>query len=247
MSDIHPAADLLDLAYPYALDALSEADRQAIDRQLARADEETATTFRDTVHELRETLAALTIVDAVPAPPSVEAALDHELDARLSALGHTGSEPATAARRVRAVRWLAAAAAIVVVIGTGVGIAVYRSQSHPSGEVTAQQVIGHTDTRTKTTEITGGGTITVEASRQLGAALVSFTAVASPPADHTYQLWLISPAGQPYSAGVLDTLPTDRAPMLMKFGDAEQLAVSVEPTGGSPAPTTTPIVGVPLT
>ncbi|MGW0247433.1 anti-sigma factor [Nocardia goodfellowii] len=239
MPDIHSHHDLLDLAYPYALYALSEEDRRAVEHMLDHAEEATAATFRATVRDLRETLAAMTVVDAVPAPPNVEESLLRALDTQLAG----ARTPAPARGRKR---WVAAAAAVAIVIGVGGGITVYRSQSPDPGPVTTEQVLAQTDVRTKTAAVAGGGTITVYTSRELGAAVVSFDAVPAPPPEHTYQLWLIAETDQVRSGGIVDTLPSSRAPMLMRFGDADQLAVSVEPAGGSLAPTTPPVVGVPL-
>jgi len=239
-------SDLPDLAYPYALDALSEHDRDAVERMLAAADAPTADAFRATVRDVRETLAAMTVVDATPAPADLEAKLQRALDSRLG--GGTGRRARVmryTGRHAHGMRWLAAAAAAVIVIGAGAGIVIYRSQSHQSA-ITAQQVISHADTHEKTVPMVGGGTITVDASRQMGLAVVSFDTAPAPPANHTYQLWLISPAGQVHSAGVLHAVPTRNAPLLVRFADASQLAVSIEPAGGSAAPTTKPIAGVPL-
>ncbi|MBY8861898.1 anti-sigma factor [Nocardia sp. CA2R105] len=253
MPESRPDDDLLDLAHPYALDALSDEDRIAVERRLEHADEAGAAAFRAEVHELRETLAALTIVDAVPAPPDLEAKLQAALDAGADSKRPENPAPARPVtplrpRGSRRVRWLAAAAAAVVVLaGVGAGIAVYRSHSHGTGEITAEQVMQHADARASTVAVAGGGTITVSASHELDAAAVSFAAVPPAPSNHTYQLWLISPAGRISSGGVLGTLPTNSAPLLVRYGDAGKLAVSVEPAGGSPAPTTQPIVGVPLT
>ncbi|AYF75858.1 anti-sigma factor [Nocardia yunnanensis] len=253
MPDLQPDADLLDLAHPYALDALSSTERAAVERRLDDADESTAAAFRSAVRDLRETLAAMTVIDAVPAPPSVEESLQRLLDEQQRPAGErtdpahaTTPRPVARLDRRRALRWTAVAAAAAVAVGLGAGILVHRSHSGATGDLTAQQISTHADTRQHTVPISGGGTLTVDSSPQLRAALVSFDAVPAPPAGHTYQLWLISTAGQASSAGVLTTLPAAGAPMLMRFGDAGQLAVSIEPAGGSPAPTTTPIAGVPL-
>ncbi|WP_280272976.1 anti-sigma factor [Nocardia wallacei] len=239
----HDDADLLELAYPYALDALSADERRVVERRLEDAPESVADDFRATVHDLRETLATMTIVDAVPAPPDLEARVQRALDLHLDG----AADPVLAVGPALRMRWLAAAAAIVVAVGAGAGIAVYRSQSHDAGEITAEQIDAQPDGRESVAPVTGGGTVTVHMSRRLDAAVVSFETVPNPPADRTYQLWLISPAGQVRSAGVLPGLPGAQAPLLLRFGDAVQLALSIEPAGGSPAPTTEPIAGVPLT
>ena len=256
MPDIDPRSELLELAHPYALDALFERDRAAVERLLDTTTPDLAAAFRTEVYGLHETLALMTVVDCVPAPASLEATLRHALDARGAKPVEEGVSPdrevasvhSIRSRRLRDPRWLAAAAAAVIVVaGAAAGIAGYSTRSHDTGAVTAQQVIDHSDAREQTLPVEGGGTITVNASRELDAAVVSFATVTAPPTDHTYQLWLISAAGQIRSAGVLDTLPTEQAPALVRYGDAGTLAVSIEPAGGSPQPTTQPIVGVPLT
>ncbi|WP_327146063.1 anti-sigma factor [Nocardia sp. NBC_01327] len=237
-------ADLLELAIPYALDALADTEREEVEQRLSRADEPVAADFRATVRDIREAMASMTVVDARPAPPELEAALQRALDRQIAESG-TGATQAIPLRRRRAVtlRWIAAAA-VVVAIALGTTIAVHRSGSTDSGAVTASQVLTHSDTRAATEELTGGGTVTVNASRELDAATVSFAAVPAAPADHTYQLWLLPEGGQPKSAGIVTSLPTDRAPMLMRLDHAQGIALSVEPAGGSDQPTTTPLVAV---
>ncbi|MEV5648637.1 anti-sigma factor [Nocardia sp. NPDC052254] len=256
MPDIDPNSELLELAHPYALDALSEHDRASVERLLDTTTPDLAAAFRSEVYRLHETLALMTVVDTVPAPATLEATLRRALDARGAKPVEEGLSPdremasvrSIRSRRLRDPRWLAAAAAAVIVVaGAAAGVAGYSTRSHDTGGVTAQQVIDHSDAREQTVPVEGGGTITVNASRELDAAVVSFATVAAPPTGRTYQLWLISGAGQVRSAGILDALPTAQAPKLVRYGDAGTLAMSIEPEGGSPQPTTQPIVGVPLT
>lgn len=73
----------------------------------------------------------------------------------------------------------------------------------------------------------------------------------SPPGDFTYQLWILPKKGNPVSAGtfkpgaqgsvVYHTVPSTQ------IAGAASLAVTVEPSGGSPQPTTTPIWVGPIT
>jgi anti-sigma-K factor RskA len=68
-------------------------------------------------------------------------------------------------------------------------------------------------------------------------------------ANRTFQLWLIPAAGAPQSAGVFRPNPAgDFVNVQTRPIDTgiQAVAVSVEPEGGSPAPTTTPILVVPL-
>ncbi|HEY7305556.1 MAG TPA: anti-sigma factor [Bryobacteraceae bacterium] len=69
-------------------------------------------------------------------------------------------------------------------------------------------------------------------------------------ADRAFELWLIPKQGAPRPAGVFR--PNERgnfvnvAQRSVNVSDLQALAVSVEPLQGSPAPTTTPILIVPL-
>ncbi|TLF94933.1 anti-sigma factor [Nocardia cyriacigeorgica] len=249
MSDDARRGELLDLAYPYALDALSEADRRETERLLDEADESTAAEFRGTVRAVLETLASMTVVDAVPAPPNVEEALLRAIDEQSGAVDEQAGAVAVLSerrRRARRVRWLAAAAAVVVAIAAGAGVAAYLGREDDSGQVTAQQVITEPDTRNRVVEVANGATMSVFSSPGLAAAAVSFDDMPPPPPGKVYQMWLIPDGGQPYSAGVMETVPTPQAPQVIRIGDAAQLAVSVEPEGGSDQPTTDPVVAVPL-
>ncbi|WP_306364926.1 anti-sigma factor [Nocardia sp. CC227C] len=238
MPDHAPETDLLDLAYPYALDALAEPERAAVEERVRTADPAAAAAFRDSVREIRETLAALTVVDAHPAPDHVEASVQAALDRQLAA--------ATPVGRTWPIRWLAAAAVLIIAIGIGAFVAVDRTRQGEAGAVTAQRILAESDAREIRTPVSGGGDIVVTTSARLDAAAVSFDAVPAAPLRHTYQLWLIPEGGQPLSAGVLDPLPAPDDPTVVPLDDAALLALSVEPAGGSPQPTTDPLVAVPL-
>jgi len=62
-------------------------------------------------------------------------------------------------------------------------------------------------------------------------------------ADETYQVWAIE-SDNPASLGLLSAAPDGRAVQALRadLSDAEALAVTVEPAGGSFAPTTEPIL-----
>lgn len=69
--------------------------------------------------------------------------------------------------------------------------------------------------------------------------------LAALPEGRTYQLWVIS-RGAPISAGVFGVSADGRARVVMPTPDSltsvEAVAVTVEPAGGMPAPSTTPIL-----
>ncbi|MFD4406854.1 anti-sigma factor domain-containing protein [Nocardia sp. NPDC058499] len=290
MPDISPPdspdnhGDLMDLAFPYALDAVSAAETADIEQRLRAADQETVRAFDSVVRDVREAMSALSVLDAQEPPAQVEARILAALAARPGARSdvHTGARrtglgegvpsatgprdsrgdtagsgpsggPADAdelararRRRRRRLSGLAAAAAVVVAIGIGFGVLGRQTGDEPGGAVTAQQILEQPDARTSTTPVGVGGTLTVRFSAELGAATVAFDAVPAPPDGSDYQLWLIDATGVPQPAGVLPELPAADAPYITEFSGSEQLAVTLEPDGGSPAPTSTPLGAVTL-
>ncbi len=67
--------DLLELATPYALNALSPGERVSIDRQLATATGALANAFADEVRAVRETMAVVSAATVAEPPEHLRAAL----------------------------------------------------------------------------------------------------------------------------------------------------------------------------
>ncbi|MFD4352423.1 anti-sigma factor domain-containing protein [Nocardia sp. NPDC058519] len=229
----------MDEAYPYALDAMDPEQRHALDEWLLAAGPDRAAEFHAAVRRIQETIAALTVFDSVPPPARLESALMLALDqhdSRRHPLARRGG-----LGRSWHVRWLTVAAAAIVAVGAGVGIAaVIERADEGSKAVTAQQVIDRPDSRESSVGVPGGGSMTVSQSKELGAAAVSFSDMPTLPADRTYQLWLVPPAGTPKSVSVMD----GSASVVTAVDAADTLAVTVEPAGGSPGPTTPVIVSM---
>ncbi|BDU08606.1 anti-sigma factor [Nocardia cyriacigeorgica] len=154
---------------------------------------------------------------------------------------------AARARRRKHLRWAAAAAAIAVVVAIGATVLGQRGEEQaPARMVTADQVLQQPDARIATSPVSTGGTLIAHISDELGAVAITFDAVPQPPDGYAHQLWLIGAEGVPRSAGVLSGQPTPEAPYVTEFTASDQLAMTVEPTGGSPGPTTDPIAALPL-
>jgi anti-sigma-K factor RskA len=214
--------ELLELATPYALHAVSDDERAAIDRQLAAAPPSVAAAFRDEVRAVRETMTAVSAATAAEPPTHLRAAV-------------LGAVQTDAARRSR---WrtalLAAAAAIVVGLAAfGAGIAM-RPSPTPSK---AQQIMAASDVRTVSGQL-GGGTATVVFSRGMNAGMLIMNNVPPPVQGTVYQMWLIGDKG-PTSAGTMDTaaVTPSTTDMLTNLGNSSALAFTVEPGNGSPQPT----------
>jgi hypothetical protein len=228
--------DLIALATPYALDAMSESERAEIDRRVAAAPAEVAQAFADEVRAIRETMAVVSAATAVEPPQQL----------RDRVLSEVSADPVRQLRP-RVKRWqtavLAAAAALVIGLGAlGVGLALRPSAS------TAEQVFAAPDVQTVSEQIPTGGTATVVFSREKNAGVLVMNNVAPPAPGTVYQMWLIDDQG-PHSAGTMDAeavAPSTTA-VLPELGDSQVLAFTVEPGSGSSQPTTPIFAELPLT
>ena len=85
--------------------------------------------------------------------------------------------------------------------------------------------------------------LAVSTSTVVGSVVVT-DGVAAPPTGSVYQLWLISASGAATPAGFLPA-PTNGTSAAVLSGDARTagtVGMTVEPAGGSPQPTTKPVL-----
>ncbi|KUH70092.1 anti-sigma factor [Mycolicibacterium novocastrense] len=233
-------SDLGALAAPYALDAISDSEREEVDRRLAAAPPAVAQAFAEEVRNVREAMAVVSAATATEPPPQLRERL-------LAEIGGERVEPVRQLRP-RPTRWqkAALAAAAVVVVGAGalgVGLAL-RPADTPS---TAEQVFAAPDVRTVSGEIPGGGTATVVFSREKDAGVLVMNNVTPPQPGTVYQMWLVDAEG-PHPAGTMDAqavAPSTTA-VLPDLGDSSTLAFTIEPPGGSAEPTSAPFAELPL-
>jgi anti-sigma-K factor RskA len=232
-----PTDDLIALATPYALHAMSEAEIADIERRVAAAQPDVAQAFADEVRAVREAMAVVSAATAVEPPQQL----------RDRVLAEVRPAPVRELRP-RIKRWqtavLAAAAAVVIGLGAlGVGLAL-----RPAATVsTAEQVFAAPDVRTISGDIPGGGTATVVFSREKNAGVLVMNNVTPPKTGTVYQMWLVGTDG-PESAGTMDATavaPSTTA-VLPDLGDSKALAFTVEPPGGSQQPSTAPFAELPL-
>lgn len=239
--------DLLDLAVPYALHAVSDAERDEIESILGGAGLPVADAFYDEVRAVRETMAVVSAVSAAEPPADLR-------DRLLAAVAGTTTGNATdnvrtlpTARSGRSWRTvvLSAAAALVVGLGiVGVGLSL---RSPTVQQSTAQEVFSAPDVHTVYGAIPAGGTAMVAFSRDRNAGVLVMNDVPPPSPGTVYQMWLVSPAGST-SAGTMDAeavAPSTTA-VLDNLGDSTTLAFTVEPGMGSTQPTGTVIAELPL-
>lgn len=204
--------DLLELVVPYALDAVSDAERADIERRLADAPRAVAEAFRVQVAEARETLATLSDATAVPPPAALRAAV-------LQGNRSQAREP----------RWRnrVLVAAAVLAVGGSAFAAGWILRPPPAPPV-AEQVMTAPDVRSVSTALRSGGTATVVYSRERGDGMVVFDGAAAPPPGMAYQVWLMKD-GVPVAAG--PGVGNPRTVMVPDIGRATALGVTVEPVG----------------
>ncbi|UGT62405.1 anti-sigma factor [Nocardia asteroides] len=230
--------DLLDLAPLYALNAVDQQERAAIEERLTRADAPLAARFADAVDRTHDVLGELSLVDAVPPPPELEG----RLLAALDQLQPGGVRDIRSARRFsgKQLGWLATAAAVLVAALVGGAVLAGRDAGSPDQRITAATVLEQADARAATVAVPSGGSITVNSSSALGAAAISFAAMPELPADRDYQLWIIHPGGDPLP----DAVVPGSGEVVAEYTAADTIAVTVEPAGGSQAPSGAPIAAM---
>jgi len=251
----------------YVVDALEPAERGEFERHLTTCD-----ICRAEIAELSEAAAMLSLLTEEAPPPDLWARTVAQTRTirqlppleDVPAPGSRVDELAVRrARRTATVsRWIAAAAAVVA-LAAGGGF-VYSQQQ--LGDVRAdrattlqqltdtrtqqdatQRLLSAGDLKTARAPVTGGGTATVLSSAKDGQMLFVAAGLPTLAASKTYQLWLIDGSGKPVSAGtfgagasIVEQLVTG------DLGSTAIVGLTVEPSGGSKAPTTTPIFAPPL-
>jgi anti-sigma-K factor RskA len=140
------------------------------------------------------------------------------------------ARPAKRWGRMRIV--LVSAAAVVAVVAGGIAVA------HFTNPMTV--LVSAQDVRQVTEPVQGGGTATVTWSDSLGRSAVTVHGLGRLPEHFVYQLWYIGDeirAAGTFTGDTSVVLPGDLRP-------GDQVAISIEPAGGSAQPTSDPILAV---
>ena len=148
-------------------------------------------------------------------------------------------------QRPAAIITVAAAAVVLFAAGVVAGGALTPA---PADGLQLAAIVAASDVRTTPADVAGGGSTTLVSSESLGVSALVFQNLPELSADEAYALWYIDAGGTAVSAGLLSADADgdgDGSIIAVLEGDFQPgtvVGVSVEPAGGSPAPTTQPIV-----
>lgn len=230
--------ELRDLAAAYVLDALDPEQTSAFEAQLAQSPE-----LRREVRELREAAALI----ALGAPPVARD--DDALKARLlSRLREARGTQRQARPRAAWTGWLgwAAAAGLAVIAGVQWSRAVNLGDRLARREATLNQIL-EPSTQLILLTATGERPPAIQMFWNRAGATVVLHAFNLRPAGQgrTYQLWFLRD-GAPVPGGTFNADPDGHALVTLPGPPPDVTlrgaAVTDEPEGGSPQPTTPPIV-----
>jgi len=223
--------DIHALSGAYALDAITDLERAEFDRHLHGC-----THCRDEVQGFRATAIRLADV-SIDQPP---AGLRAKILADAAGVRPLPPLESPIRRRYR-IPALAAAAAMVVAVGAGLTATVWRPWQPDVVQMTlADQVRTASDAQSWSARLPDGGTMSVTRSKSVGAAVWTSTGVGSAPEGHVYELWLQKPDESLVPAGLMSSGDGE----LILRGDTTSAigaGLTVEPAGGSSAPTTKPV------
>lgn len=239
--------DVHTLSGVWALDTLeagTEHDRFSRHLRRCRA-------CQDEVRELRKVATSLALAVEAEPPATMRARVLAAVDRTRQLPPESRSRSRLQTRAIglpRLVGAVAVAALVAVAILSVAQVDTERQvrQAHQQSQAIAA-VIGAPDARILARSTAVGGVTTVIESTALRQLVVTTTGLPLPPGGKVYELWLIGPR-RTAAAGLLPAATAGRTEPVLATGlvPGDKLAMTVEPAGGTAAPTTTPIVVVPL-
>jgi anti-sigma-K factor RskA len=248
----------------YVLNALSDAENARFEAALADSEEARAevTELADTAVELGLSVAPEDppadlrgrILDKIavtpqllPLAPPVHAVAGIVPDPAHNADEHEIARP-TEERARR--RWytqpittlIAAAAAVALIFGGGIGVnAMIQGQQASATASQINRIQAAADYQRATVVVSTGGTATLIWAGSLKCSAIVVQGLDKLPSGKVYELWYLDKQGAT-AAGTFDASGSTQSVVLtgeMKAGD--NVGVTIEPSGGSQTPTTTPI------
>ncbi|MDF8264342.1 anti-sigma factor [Luteipulveratus flavus] len=234
--------EIHELAGAYALGAVDDIERASFERHL-----KTCAACQEEVASYDDALVALaSTARPVAPPPALKSRIMDALPEQAPAPAPAGARPAHRPERrtfASRTRLLVAAAVVALLAGVGVGIAQPWQQPTSVASLSPAERVRLAPDAKEYQGRVGDGFVLVTASAAERAATITTDRLPPVGSDRTYQAWFLDASGTPRSAGLL----RDDGPQLLTGVPGPSLALSVEPSGGSKAPTTKPVVLVALT
>lgn len=237
------------LTGPYALDALDSAERDRFEHHLrdCASCQDEVCGFATVAAALAETAAVVPptgLRDQVLAAVSVTRQLPLEASARPTPRGQRKTRPAPRSRWLPRLALAAGAAglAAAAVLG-GVTVSAQNGQSAAQAQAQAiTAVLSAPDARLVSAPTSAGGSATAVASVRQGKMVFTSSGLRPLPGSRVYQLWFMGKTTR--SAGLVPAAAEGRTAPVLASGLApgDKIGVTIEPAGGSSAPTTAPIV-----
>ena len=191
----------------------------------------------------------LSAVPAVTTPQQISPQQDSAAGAvRAASLGTTSR-----AAKKAAARWysrptsilVAAAAAVALFVGGNIlGLSAGNQSQQQAAAISA--IVSASDYQQAKADVTGGGTATFVWSVGLKQSAVVIDKLPKLADGKTYQLWYIDKGSNATPAGIFNAASSGTTVSVLSGAMAagDTLGITVEPSGGSKAPTTAPIVAV---
>lgn len=226
-----------DAAGAYVLGALPEDERAGFEAHVSACE-----ACRAEIDELGGAAEALPVsAPAMVPPPALKARIMAEVEREatlLAAAGSSADRPVVEPRRERR-RWFGlpavALACTTLLAGIAVGAAVFAGGGGKTLEVAAS---GPAAKAVAEVDVSGDK-----------AVLVAHN-MPSPGQGKTYQVWLKRPGAAPQPTAALFTPRSDGSATATVTGDlhdGDQILVTAEPDGGSPMPTSNPVLAAQMT
>ncbi|MEP7018495.1 MAG: anti-sigma factor [Actinomycetota bacterium] len=257
--------DIEGLSAAYAVDAVNAVERALFEAHLAGCNQ--CQTEVDSLRSAATELSSLTTstppaplraavlrdIHAVrPLPPKVTPEAAPEPEAAISA---SPTPPAPASldskrdKRARGDhqrrRWLAGIAAAAVLATGGLTWHPWSTGKSPAQLIAMEQLLHAKDVQRFETKASTG-TATVLRSVSLNKAIITTTNLLAAPQGKVYEVWLQQ--GQTMvKAGFISGGPSNTIVFQGNAATATAAAITIEPAGGSPTPTTTPLAQVTFT
>jgi anti-sigma-K factor RskA len=251
MSDA-TSESMRDLVAGYALGALTPDETRAFETALSTSPE-----LQRDLREHRELNAVLALADAEPVPPGLKGRLMARIDqTKRASLGGAPVPASIAPARRSFTPWVMGAglaAALLVAIGLSLkvrslgdeirvrdSLLAAREQRLAEREATLNAILEpnvQLVTMVATGEAPPVAQVFFDPSK--GRAIVHLFNLKPAPSGKAYQLWLLPKGGNPIASRVFNTEPDGHGleQAIPVSGDIAGFALTVEPAGGSPQPT----------